>query len=422
MNLFKFELPELYSRNKDGSIQTWSVEVDGNKYRMISGRADGQPVISAWTVCEGKNTGRANETTGEQQAEAEATSKWKKKLKSGGYFESVDNVDKPMAFIEPMLAHPLISKKTKKDKVTGKSCTVIEDRTKFLTFPVMVDRKYNGMRQVTSSAGPFSRKGEEVKTAPHIYNALAPLLSNIPSLVLDGELYEHEYRHKLNELISIVRTTAEHKITPELLTKSERIVRYYVYDGYGFDLLHDISIELPDGHKWEFSQGTAITEDSPNILRREGLKQLLRDVPYVVVVPYFLATTMENVKTLYGEFVEDGYEGAILRNANASYQHFRTNDLIKLKPFDDMEVIILDVIDPGSGNWGGTGKTALVRMADGKEFNATFKGGKETLVKILQEKDKWIGQQVTMTYTGWTGKGIPNYGQIDPYNCMVGDK
>jgi len=54
----------------------------------------------------------------------------------------------------------------------------------------MVDRKYNGMRQVTSSVGPFSRKGEEIKTAPHIYDALTPLLNKIPSLVLDRELYE----------------------------------------------------------------------------------------------------------------------------------------------------------------------------------------------------------------------------------------
>ena len=317
-----------------------------------------------------------------------------------------------------MLAHPLISKKT--DPKTKK--TVIVDRTEFVTLPVMVDRKYNGMRQVTSSAGPFSRKGEEIKTAPHIYNALTPLFIKIPNLVLDGELYEHEYRHKLNELISIVRTTAEHKITSELLAKSERIVKYYVYDGYGFNLPDDVLINFPDGSKLKFPRGMSITEDSPNILRREGLKQLLKGIPHIVVVPYFIALTMDDARILYGEFIEDGYEGAILRNAKAPYQHFRTNDLIKLKPYEDMEVIILNIIDPGSGNWGGTGKTALVRMNNGKEFTVTFKGSRETAIKILAEKDKWIGQKVTITYNGWTGKGTPNFAQIDPSNCMVGDR
>lgn len=396
---FKLELPELYARNKDGSIQEWKVEVEGNKYRMIAGRHGGQMVASAWTIAEAKNAGKKGATTPEQQAEAEATSKWKKKLKSGGYFEDKKDIDKPLAFIEPMLAHPLISKKTK--KVNGKEQTVIVDRTPFVKLPVMVDRKYNGMRQVTSVMGPKSRKGEEVKTAPHIWEALEALFGKIPTLVLDGELYNHDYRHKLNELIHIVRTNADHKITPELLSDSERIVRYYVYDGYGFD---------------------DITEDTPCRERRDALARLLKDVPYVVVVPYEMAPTMDAAKALYGDYIEDGYEGAILRNANAPYQHFRTNDLIKLKPFEDMEVIIINVIDPGSGNWGGTGKTAIVRMSNGKEFKATFKGSRETLTKVLKERDTWIGQKVTMTYNGWTGLGTPNYGQIDPNNCMVGDR
>lgn len=420
--LFKFELPTLYARAKTGAVLTWDIEIEDNKYRMITGQESGGKTISKWTIAEAKNVGQANETTGEQQAESEATSKWKKKLKSGGYFEDVKDIDKPLSFIEPMLAHPLISKKTKKDKKTGKEHTEIEDRTPFIKLPVMVDRKYNGMRQVTSAVGPKSRKGEEVKTAPHIWDALQPLFEKIPSLVLDGELYNHDYRHKLNELIHIVRTNAEHKITRELLAESERIVRYYVYDGYGFDLPNDVLHMFPDGSTEKFPSGTPITEDSPNILRREALKQLLKGIPYIVVVPYELCLTMDIAKELYGGYIEDGYEGAILRNAKAPYQHFRTNDLIKLKPFDDMEVIILDIIDPGSGNWGGTGKTAKVRMDNGKEFKATFKGSRETAINILKEKDKWIGQKVTMTYNGWTGKGTPNFGQIDPNNCAVGDR
>ena len=61
-------------------------------------------------------------------------------------------------------------------------------------------------------------------------------------------------------------------------------------------------------------------------------------------------------------------------------------------------------------------------MNNGKEFTVTFKGSRETAIKILAEKDKWIGQKVTITYNGWTGKGTPNFAQIDPSNCMVGDR
>lgn len=405
-NLFTFQLPTLYARAKTGAVLVWDIEIEGNKFRTITGQETGQKVISEWTVCIGKNKGKANETTDEEQAQLEADSKWKKKLKSGGYFEDKQDIDKPLAFIEPMLAHPLISKKTKKDKKTGKSITVVEDRTSYVQLPVMVDRKYNGMRQVSSSTGPYSRKGEQIKTAPHIYAAITSLFDVHPGLVLDGELYNHDFRHRLNDLISIVRTTADHKITEELLARSERIVRYYVYDGYGFTA----------------KNGEEITEDVPCRERREALKELLKDVPYIVVVPYFMANSMAEAQELYGKFVEDGYEGAILRNANSVYQHFRTNDLIKLKPYEDMEIIILDIIDPGSGNWGGSGKTASVRMENGKVFNATFKGSYETAVQILKDKESWIGQKVTITYNGWTGKGTPNYAQIDPNNCKVGDR
>lgn len=403
---FTFQFPTLYARSKNGAVLTWDIEIEGNKFRTITGQETGQKIISEWTVCKSKNIGKANETSDDSQAQLEASSKWKKKLKSGGYFEDKKDIDKPLSFIEPMLAHPLFSEKTKKNKKTGTEETVLIDRTNKIKLPgAMLDRKYNGMRQVASSVGPYSRKGEEIKTAPHIYNSLSSLFENEPPLVLDGELYNHELRHQLNELLKIVRTTADHRITPELLAKSERVVRYYVYDGYGFTT----------------RDGAEITEDTPCIQRRDALKEYLKDIPYVVVVPYVVVSTMEEIMEYYKQYLEDGYEGGIVRNSDAPYQHFRTDDLIKVKPFDDMEVTILDIIDPGSGNWGGSGKTATVKMDNGKIFTATFKGSYETAVQILKDKDKWIGERVTGTYTGWTGKGTPNSFQIDPNNCFRGD-
>lgn len=396
----KLEYPTLYARATSGAVLEWNIVVEGNTFYTITGQQGGSKVTSKPTVCQGKNIGRANETTPEGQAISEAEAKWQKKLKSGGYWEEIKDIDSTPRFIEPMLAYPLISKKT--DPKTKQ--IKIVDRTKYVKLPVMVDRKYNGMRQVSSIAGAYSRQGEPIPSAPHIYESIKELFSTFKTLVLDGELYNHDYRHTLNELMDIVRTTVN--VTPELLEESERIVKYYVYDGYGFTI-----------------NGKEITENTPCRERRDALVELLKDFnKYVVVVPYFMENTMAEAQERYAEFIEDGYEGAILRNPSAPYQHVRTNDLIKLKPYEDMEVIIVDIIDPGSGNWGGTGKTASVRMDNGKVFKATFKGGREQAIKILKEKDQWIGQKVTITYNGWTGKGTPNYAQIDPNNCKVGDR
>ena len=405
LNLFKFELPTLYARAKDGTtVLEWDIEVEDNKFRTITGQQGGGKVTSAWTVCQSKNVGKKHQTTPEQQAEAEATAKWKDKLKTGGYWEDIKEIDKGYRFIKPMLAWPLISEQTKKDK-TGKPYIKIVDRTPHVKFPVQVDRKYNGMRQVTSVIGPFTREGEPVRSAPHIWATVESLFTEFPHLVLDGELYNHDYRHKLNELTKIVRKTADHELTAELLAKSERIVKYYVYDAYGFSV-----------------DGKDITEDTPCKKRRDALTKFLKDIQYIMPVPYFIANTMGEAKALFEQFIEDEYEGAILRNIDAPYQHDRVNDLIKLKPFDDMEVLILGFVPPTSGNWGNTAKTVLVRDATGQTFEATMKGDHGTVARILVEKDKWEGQTVTMTYCGFTGKGVPNHGQINPFDCFKGHR
>lgn len=398
----KHEYPTLYARAESGAILEWNIIVDGDSFFTVTGQQGGKKVTSKKTKCYSKNIGKANETTPEKQAIAEADSKWQKKIKEG-YFEDITEIDNSLSFVFPMLAYPLYSERTKKikDKVTGKVSHITEtiDRTPYVKWPAMVDRKYNGMRQCTTSSGPFSRKGEPILSAPHIFESLRSLFQKYPNLYLDGELYNHEFRYKLNELIKIVRVTA--KITDDLLEKSEQIVKYYVYDGYGFE---------------------NIKEETPCIQRREALKLLLKKVPYIEVAPYHVANNMEEARNSYEEFVDDGYEGAIIRNSNAPYQHIRTSDLIKLKPFEDLEVIILEIIDPKTGNWGGSGKTALVRMQNGKTFVATFKGSYEMAQKILKNKDQWIGKKVTARYTGWTGKGTPNSAQIDPNNCDVGDR
>jgi len=229
---------------------------------------------------------------------------------------------------------------------------------------------------------------------PHILKSLEPLFKKHPSLVLDGELYRHELRHNLNDLLSIVK---KKKYTKEDLAKSEDIVRYYVYDGYGFD---------------------NITEATPCVERREALKKLLKDIKYVKVVGYVIPESETDLKEWYESFVADGYEGAIIRNADAPYQHKRTNDLLKVKPEDDSEAEIM-AIHEGNGAWRGCAKTATLWWKGVTEFDATFKCSHLTAENILKNRDTWVGKTVTFKYNGLTGKGVPNFAQIDPNNCTV---
>lgn len=381
MNQFTFQLPTLYARSSSGAVLEWDIEIEGNKYRTITGQQGGNKVTSKWTVAEGKNKGQANETTDEEQAQLEADAKWKKKVKREGYWENIKDIDNVSRFIEPMLAHKL------------------RDHPDKVVFPCMVDKKYNGGRVVASSAGFFTRKGEKYASIPHIEESLTSLFEKYPDLVLDGEGYNHDLRFKLNELMKILRTTKGSKLTAELFNRSEQIVRLYVYDGYGFD---------------------GITEATGNLERRKALKELLHKVPYIVWVPYRLANTLQEVYAIYDEDVSDGMEGSIIRSCNAPYEHKRSYYLLKVKPTDDSEGIVV-AINEGTGNAAGLAATATIKWKD-KQFDATFKGSQETRRDILKNQDKWVGQEVTFCYNGLTGLGTPNYANIDPDNCFQGKK
>lgn len=385
-------LPILFARGNKEQVLEWQIEIQGNKFRTITGAQGCQHVTSEWTVCEGKNVGKKNATTPEQQAFSEAEARWEKKQKSGGYWLDIKDIDK-VKFVEPMLADHF---KDHKHKVK---------------YPVMVDRKYNGMRQVTTRGGPTTRKGEIIHTAPHIFEALKPKFEQFPNLVLDGELYNHDLRFELNTLISIVRKSKH--FTAADLAKSKEIVKYYVYDGYGFDFKDE--------------DGGIVAEETPCFARRQSLKTLLADVPYVVVVPFDVCHNEGQVISAYYEYVADGYEGAIVRNWDAPYQHKRTKDLLKVKPEDDDEGKVI-AINEGTGNWSGVAKTATIEW-QGNTFEATFKGSYEELAEVLKNTKDWIDKFVTFLHIGYTGKatptapkGLPFSPRIDINNCFKGDR
>lgn len=84
----------LYKRTTTGAVQQWSQEIQGNRYRTLSGQVGGKIVVSEWTVCQGKNAGRANATSPEEQAVREVAANYTKKQKEG-YHDTVEAIDTP---------------------------------------------------------------------------------------------------------------------------------------------------------------------------------------------------------------------------------------------------------------------------------------------------------------------------------------
>ena len=127
---------------------------------------------------EGKNVGKVNETTAEEQAMKEAKAEWTKRTERG-YFENIKNIDKGTIF-KPMLANKW------------------EDRKDKVTYPLYSQPKLDGIRCIVKSDGMWTRTGKKIVSAPHIFQALKPYFEKNPDLIFDGELYADKYANDFN--------------------------------------------------------------------------------------------------------------------------------------------------------------------------------------------------------------------------------
>lgn len=370
------QLPILFSRTTNGSIQQWQIVVEGNKFYTIEGLVDGKLTTTLPTICESKNVGRANETSGAEQATKEAKSKWQKKVDSG-YYEDIEQID-VKKFTEPMLAKKY------------------EDEFEESMFPVGSQPKLDGIRCVTefkvTKDGMTSRNGKPIVAAPHILEELAPLFKLKPKAELDGELYCDKFSNDFNKIVSLVRKS---KPTKEDLAESAESIQYHVYD------------YISEGKLNFFDRHAQLVKD----ITAAGLK----DSKIIKLVDTYVCNSKEELDKQYGEFLEAGYEGQMVR-LNKPYEHKRSKSLLKRKEFIDAEFEVVDVVE-GLGVRSGTVGYMVVKMPDGRHFKTNVKGNFGLLAEYLKDKKNIIGKTVTIKFFAYTPDGIPRF----PYVIAIRD-
>ena len=353
------KLETIYKKTKTGATQEWTIEVVDNKYRTHSGQVGGAITTNEWTLCYGKNVGKANGTTDEQQAMAEAVAKRTKKLESG-YFEDVNNINEQQYF-EPMLAAKW------------------EDYKDKIQYPIYSQPKLDGIRCIVTKDGMFSRNGKPIVSAPHIRKALDKLFKYEPHLILDGELYADKFANDFNKIVSLVKRT---KPTAEDLMDSERQIEYHVYDVPSVD-------ETFTG-RWRELDELAL--DFPNCVKKVET--------HIITEEFYITDWYEN-------YIERGYEGQMLR-LDSKYENKRSKSLLKHKTFVDEEYTILDIVE-GEGNRTGTAGYMVFETVEGKPFKSNVKGTWDETAEMLKSKKKLIGKQATIKYFNLTPDGIPRF-------------
>ena len=392
-------LPTLYKRDTAGRIREWTVEYgydddDNAGTRTVSGLTDGKKVTSVWNITEAKNVGRSNATNAREQAVSEAQSLWDINVEKE-YFENVADIDLYTKF-KPMLAHDY----TKRPQSQGWS-----------------QPKLDGIRCIADKNGLWTRSGKEITSCPHIWDAIGPILRRNPNMVFDGELYNHELKEDFNKITSLVRKV---KTTEADRAEAAKLVQYHVYDCYDHNqpnltfnqrdrLFTNIFLLVQDDK--------IVSSESTKSTTYEALSDTQPRVQDIIkLVEALRANDQEELDSMYRYYLEQGYEGQMVRNSTP-YEFKRSKNLLKRKEFITEEFRVVDVLE-GSGNWAGYAKRFVLEMSDGTQFGSNVRGSQEELRALLHadEQPTWA----TCRYFELTPDGVPRFPVVIDYG--VGER
>ena len=254
---------------------------------------------------------------------------------------------------KPMLAYPVSEKPVDYSK------------------PVFMQPKLDGVRCVIQyDAGKviaYSRTGKEWKNIDHILLNLYKFFDKYPNVILDGELYNHDFKDNFEKIISMVRKT---KPTPEARVESAENVQFHCYD------MIDETMTFEDRYNFVFDK----LRDSYSV----------RTVVTTPIPNQYEAEEMHEVN------MSSGFEGSILRT-NDKYACKRSHNLRKFKDFHDTEATITGWVE-GKGKRIGTIGKFLAVDSDGNEFGMPVMDKFKYLQDNFKLMQGYVGKTATFTY------------------------
>jgi DNA ligase-1 len=227
----------------------------------------------------------------------------------------------------------------------------------------LVSEKYDGVRAIWDGKLLRFRSGRVV-------NAPAWFIAKLPAHALDGELWLA--RGRFDALSGIVRKT-------EPQDDEWRRLKYMIF-------------ELPD------APGTFAD-------RARRIKEIVAKAqwPQLVAVEQFRVADRAALKRKLDEFVRGGGEGLMLHLADAPYVTGRSDVLLKLKPVQDTEAVVVEHI-PGEGKYIGMMGALRVKTPEGKLFLIGT-----GFTDQVRKNPPPVGTTITYTYRGLSKTGLPRF-------------
>lgn len=388
-----YNFPDVKSVNRNGKEMFWRIKVaviaaedstdlpldiaeewfDNNKIAMPfvavisveSGIAGGKIKDASPTyVRAGKNIGRANETNIFCQALRDALGRYNKHAR-GAIHE--DNVD---VMFPPMLASIYEPDKIAED--------FKEQRQ------VFVQRKFNGIRAVIclppgKTIMMYSRGNKTYGAWPELFAEVAPIFADEPKIYIDGEIY--------------AEGTALQEISGKVRKGDYAGLTFYAYDVFYTDdqLVQHERVELLDA--------------------------LLGGLKNIKVADTYEVYDAEEIDKLYHRFLDEGYEGAMIRRDLPyvfSYNKYRSAALMKFKPSFDAEYKITGFTQGQKGK--ALGALMMICETDsGIRFDVTpaetIPERKKLYATFMADQARfdadWLGELLIVEYDELSADNVP---------------
>lgn len=226
-----------------------------------------------------------------------------------------------------------------------------------------VSEKYDGIRAHWDGRQLRSRQGLPI-------DAPAWFTRGWPAQALDGELWAGR-----GQFAAVQATVAQGR-------KDEggwHALRYMVFD-------------LPQ-HPGPFGQ------------RQQALQRVAQGIgqPWVQAAAQWQVPSHAALMEQLHAVSKAGAEGLMLRRADSPYRAGRSDDLVKLKLFDDAEAVVVAHL-PGKGKYQGMTGALLVQMPGGQRFKIG-----SGLTDADRARPPAIGSTITYRFNGTHASGLPRF-------------
>lgn len=355
----------------DGKVQVWRIFTNTTptlgEYELIAEA--------------GQQGGKLRETShGKFQniddAEFKGRSKMKEKMDKG-YQSSLSDAQNNPIFL-PMLA---LSTKNRDGSLK-------EEVFNALKFPVMVQRKFDGLRGIATinSDGSIkfvSRKNNEYTVPiPQIRQEIASMKNLPDDIIIDGELYAEPSDLDFNVANGLIRTSAK-SMNPEKEAQQKHI-KYRIYDFFD-----------PNNPDLTYKERYAMLG-----------KWITPPMKNLVLTKNYVANDTQEIKDLAERFVKEGYEGGIVRQDWPYQVDKRNKALLKVKFFIDEEFEIVNFTDGDTPSSKGLVKW-VVMTPDAETFKVSMNAPHDEQRKLFENGEKYIGSDLTVEFERYSKDGIP---------------